>query len=277
MNSSPYIVPSSIRYTLDRNLNDEPMIYYFSKPDIDSYYILVLCEGSSSIDDIDSVLGSRYFYEDRVKSLNVGYLTLEQWGIDGNQMNEKVYWEHYTYSLRLNDHIAVLQYLIKNPPTNWNGKFIFIGVSEGGELVTDLSILFHNTIATINFVGAGDIPWKEVTWDYLEVPRSRDEYDKITQEIIDNPTPNLWFESMTYLYQADAFKKLPYDYDKIKVPLLVVKGTDEYDIKSCDLFVEKAIKASVPITYYRIDDMTHNIRNYPEIIDRSFDWVRTFI
>jgi hypothetical protein len=48
---------------------------------------------------------------------------------------------------------------------------------------------------------------------------------------------------MTYFYHADAFVKESVDYSKIRTPFLVVKGTEDSDIVSCDQFVEKAEKA----------------------------------
>jgi dipeptidyl aminopeptidase/acylaminoacyl peptidase len=79
---------------------------------------------------------------------------------------------------------------------------------------------------------------------------------------------------MTYLYHADAFQKLPIEYNKIQAPFLVVKGTMDSDIESCDQFVQKATEAGAPISYFRIDGMDHWLRKRPDIINQSFDWLK---
>ena len=51
----------------------------------------------------------------------------------------------------------VINHLLKDPPKGWSGKFIFVGVSEGGPLVTALTAEYADiTLATINWSGAGD-------------------------------------------------------------------------------------------------------------------------
>jgi hypothetical protein len=57
-----YNIPPSIRFTIERENNDPPIVYYFSSPNAidESYPILVLCEGSTGKGDIGSVFfGSR--------------------------------------------------------------------------------------------------------------------------------------------------------------------------------------------------------------------------
>lgn len=295
-----YNIPSSIRFTLERENNESPIVYYFSHPEaIDkSYPILVLCEGSSSKGDIRSVFWIRNHFTERVEPLQVGYLTVEKWGVDGNQIGEEEFWNHYTRSQRLKDHLRVIKHLEAEPPAGWNGKLIFIGVSEGGPLVTDLSILCPNTLATINWVGAGDWSWADEFWQFFEdwkqnsfwirlydaiprwlpfssdIPPTKQEFDVLVQEIIHNPTPNLSMGGMTYLYHADAFQRPPIDYSQIRSPFLVVGGTKDSIIISCDQFVQKAQEAGAPITYFRIDGMDHWIRKRPDVIDQSFEWLK---
>lgn len=298
--ASEYNIPSNIRFTIEREEDCLPIVYYFSLPEKTdgAYPILLLCEGSSSKGDLGSVFFIREYFSDRVSALNVGYLTIEKWGIDGDQINEVEFWNHYCRSQRLKDHLQVINHFNKNPPQGWNGQFIFIGVSEGGPLVTDLSINCPNTLATINWVGAGDWGWADELWQFFDhwkqnsfwirlydalprwlpfssdIPASRAEYDILVQEIIENPTPNQWMGGMTYFYHADAFTKAPVAYSKIQTPFLVVKGTEDSDIASCDQFVEKAEKAGVPITYLRIDGMDHWLRKRTDVIDQSFDWLK---
>lgn len=293
-----YNIPPSIRFTLARSGATSPLVYYFSPPDaVESYPILFLCEGSSSKGSLKSVFWFREYFSERIQPLHVGYLTVEQWGIDGNEIDEKEFWDHYTRSQRLDDHLRVIKYLEEHPPEGWNGKLIFIGVSEGGPLVTDLSILCPNTLATVNWVGAGDWSWADELWQFFEhwkqdsfwirlydaiprwlpfssdIPQTRQEYDELVQQIIQNPTPNQWMGGMTYLYHADAFQRLPHDYGNIRAPFLVVEGTEDSTIDSCDQFVQKAREAGAPITYFRIEGMDHWLRKRPDIIDRSFEWL----
>lgn len=293
-------IPSDIRFTLDREEGSCPIVYYFTPPEKtdETYPILILCEGSSSKNDLKSVFFIREYFLDRVSALNLGYLTIEKWGIDGHQIHEIEFWNHYSRSQRLKDHLQVVEHFNRNPPKGWSGEFIFIGVSEGGPLVTDLSINCQNTLATINWVGAGDWNWADELWEFFahwkrssfcirlydaiprcipfswDVPPSRLEYDLLVQKMIENPTPHQWMGGMTYFYHADAFLKAPMDYRKIQTPFLVVKGTEDSDIVSCDQFVEKARKAGAPITYLRIDGMDHWLRKRPDVIDQSFDWLK---
>ena len=294
-----YNIPSSIRFTLDRDGSASPLVYYFSIPDTaQDYPILLLCEGSSSKGDLGSVFFIRDWFSERIQPLQVGYLTIEKWGIDGNHIDEPEFWNHYTRSQRLEDHLKVISYLEQHPPVGWNGQLIFIGVSEGGPLVTDLSTICPNTLATINWVGAGVWPWADELWQFFEnwkqnsfwirlydavprwlpfssdIPPTRQEFDALVDHIISNPTPDQSMGGMTYFYHADAFLKSPVDYSKIRSPFLVVKGTVDSDIESCDQFVQRAMKAGAPITYFRIEGMDHWLRKRPDVIDQSFDWLK---
>lgn len=295
-----HTIPSSMRFTIEREEGALPIVYYFTPPDVnsESYPILVLCEGSSSKEDVGSVFFIREYFAARVQPLQVGYLTIEKWGVDGNQIDEKEFWNHYSRSQRLKDHVTVIKHFEKEPPTGWNGKLIFIGVSEGGPLVTDLSILYPDTLATINWVGAGDWNWADELWQFFQfwknrslwvrlydaiprwcpfssdVPKTREEYDALVQHIILNPTADESLGGMTYFYHADAFLKPAIDYSKIHAPFLVVEGTEDSTLISCDQFVEKAEVANAPITYLRVEGMDHWIRKRPDIIDQSFDWLK---
>src|SRR5688572_24411945 len=95
-----YNIPPSIRFTLDREPRTSPIVYYFSKPDSikTPYPILIICDGSLSKDNLTSVLFMRQHpaLASKIESLNVGCLTIEKWGIDGNESNEEEFWQHYT-------------------------------------------------------------------------------------------------------------------------------------------------------------------------------------
>jgi hypothetical protein len=95
-----YDISPSLRFTLERENRASPLVYYFTSPDVSnqSYPILVLCDGSDSKGNLRSVLFIREYFAERICALNVGYLTVEKWGIDGNEINEKEFWTHYTRS-----------------------------------------------------------------------------------------------------------------------------------------------------------------------------------
>ncbi len=294
---SNYQVPPSCRYSLTRPEGTD-LIYYFSKPHVSSYPITILCEGSSSKNNLYSVVHLHRYFLEELMGLNSAVLTVEKWGIDGNQINEAEFFDHYTRSQRLQDHLKVISHLKNNPPEGWNGQFVFIGVSEGGPLVTELSTLCPDTLATINWSGAGDWSWADELWKFFEdlkrksflfklydwiprwlpyssdIPYSRTEFDNLVQEIIQNPNPNQTMGGMTYLYHADAFQKTAIDYSKIKSPFLVVAGVDDSLIQSCDQFVQKALKTNAPITYMRIEGMDHYVRRRPDILEKSFQWLQ---
>lgn len=299
--AAEYDIPPSIRFTLDREECSTPIIYYFSTPDAapgKTYPIFIICDGSVSKGNERSIFFVRDFFAGRIHSLDAGYLAIEKCGIDGNEIDKLVFWNRYTRSQRLQDHLQVIRHLEENPPVGWNGQFIFAGVSEGGPLVTDLSILCPNTIATINWSGAGDWSWADELWQFFEhwkknsfwlrlydsiprwmpfssdIPTTRPEFDALVQEIIANPSPDLWMGGMTYLYHADAFQKPSVDYSKIRTPFLVIAGAEDSIIESCDQFVQKGLDAGAPITYFRVDGMDHYIRKRPDIIDKSFEWLK---
>ena len=63
--SPTYNIRPSVRFTLDREGSASPLVYYFSKPDAaQDYPILVLCEGSSSKEDLGSVFFIREYFSE---------------------------------------------------------------------------------------------------------------------------------------------------------------------------------------------------------------------
>ncbi|MBP6104538.1 MAG: hypothetical protein KA508_05730 [Gammaproteobacteria bacterium] len=74
------------------------------------YPIVIGCGGSSSKEDIGSIIVHRYLLK-KFLDLGVGVLTVEQWGVDGNKVNKKIFMEHYTRSQRLHDDQAVIEHL----------------------------------------------------------------------------------------------------------------------------------------------------------------------
>jgi alpha-beta hydrolase superfamily lysophospholipase len=300
----PYDIPQKSRFTIKRiAVNAPDIIYYMSKPSKHSFPIAILCGGSSLEDDITSIF---YFHRYLLKEfldLGVGVITLEQQGVDGNQISAREFMEHYTRSNRLSDHRTVIAHLKKHPPKGWNGKLIFLGVSEGGPIVTTLTTEYSDiTVATINWSGAGDFSWRDELWYFMQdmiqntpwhiklrvqlpswmpysldlyFPKSRKDHDNAMDETIKNPSANLKLAGMTYKYHADALTTYPKpEYGKMKTPYLVVAGTKDSIIDSSDVFIRKAKETGAPITYMRISDMDHYVRKKEDVIKDSFDWLK---
>ncbi|MBA3815064.1 MAG: alpha/beta hydrolase [Parachlamydiaceae bacterium] len=293
-----YEIPASSRFTTKRISESAPdIVYYLSKPQANNYPIVIMCGGSSDQDHIESIIHfHRYFLQELI-DLGTAVLTVEQWGIDGKNIQIQEFMEHYTRSQRLEDHQTVIEHLKLHPPDGWNGKLIFLGVSEGGPLVTALTEKYADiTIATINWSGAGDWSWKEEVWVYLqrlvvdntecphhihicdcstclEAITTKKHYEMQMDATLQNPTPDQYFLNMTYKYHADAILYPKPNYPKIRTPFLVVAGAEDTIIESSDAFVKNAKAAGTDITYLRIANMDHYVRKRPDIIQQSFDWL----
>ncbi|HEV2601385.1 MAG TPA: hypothetical protein VGT41_03740 [Candidatus Babeliales bacterium] len=307
-----YTIPASSRFTVTRFENSAPdVIYYFSEPKENNYPIAILCGGSSNKENVQSIIHFHRYFLQEFLDMNVAVLTVEQWGVDGDHVDLPAFMEHYTRSQRLWDHITVLQYLKLYPPAGWNGKVIFLGVSEGGPLVTTLTEQYSElTLATINWVGAGDWSWREELWRFvaemkkqlpwwlkswvklcslapcwmhryipymMELPRCRKEYDARMDQALEDPVVDKEFLGMSHMYHADALEYSLCNYTKLVTPFLVVVGTKDTILQSCDQFVMEATKAGCPITYFRVDGMDHWIRKRPDIIAASFQWLQVQI
>lgn len=293
-----YVIPESSRFTVKRLEVDAPdIVYYLSKPQVKMYQIAMMCGGSSSKEDIGSIIHFHRYFLRELTELDVGVLTLEQWGVDGEKVDVKEFMEHYTRSQRLQDHQTVIEHLKLNPPIGWNGKLVFLGVSGGGPLVTTLTQEYQGiTLATINWSGAGDWSWREELWKFLqklllenpayshdiklddcptcsEAISLRDRYDACMDATLENPTADRYFFNMPYKYHADAQQYPAPDYHKIRTPFLVVTGAQDSFIQSSDAFVAKAKGAGNSITYLRVPDMDHYVRKRPDIVQESFKWL----
>lgn len=250
----------------------------------------------------------RYFLKEFL-DLGAGLITLEQWGVNGNKIDVDEFMNNYTRTQRLRDHKTVINHLLKNPPIGWNGKLIFVGGSEGVPLVTSLTIEYSDiTIATVNWSGADDGNWRDEVWEFikgisdeimlsipwhirirsklptwvpysviLQIPKSKEECVNFLNETLKNPTAEKKFMGMTYMYHADVLNWPKTKYEKIKTPYLVVSGAKDTAVKFSDEFVEKAKKASINIDYMRVEDMDHYIRKRPDILEKSFDWIREIL
>lgn len=295
-NIKPDIAQLQARMAL---INDDKTqtVYYFTKPNKEKFPIVILCDGSTSNDAIESVWRLHQFEQfAALKALGVAIITIEKDGVDVDSIDKPRFFANYTRSRRFKDHVTVIDHVLKNPPQGFDGRLIFIGASEGGPLVNQLSIHYPQTIATINWSGAGDWSWHDELWAWIEdmrqksgflarlygwwyhVPKNREQFDSIMAEALKNPSTQHWFLGMTYRYHADAIETRPYEYKKFHAPMLVVCGTKDSLIDSCDAFVEKAKSALVPITYWRIEGMEHRIsHNKENIIPKSFAWLKQWL
>jgi hypothetical protein len=301
--SPRYEIPSSSRFTIPRSeTNSSDIVYYLSKPQSDSFPIAIVCTGSSHKHTISSVIHVHRFFLQEFLDLEIAVLTAEQQGVDGQDVNVQKFMQNYTCSNRLSDHRQIIQHLKSNPIAGWNGKLIFLGISEGGRIVTTLTTDFSDmTLATMNFCGTGDYAWDEEVWIFLQhmithgpwyikflaktptcilayiglsFAKSRQHYDQAIKQIITNPSADLYLAGMTYKYHADALQEYPKIlYEKIKTPFLVVTGTNDSIITSSDAFVQKAQDADAPITYMRVSDMDHYVRKRADIIHEAFAWL----
>lgn len=290
-----YEIPPSCRFKTKRLEAHAPeIVYYLSKPKnkegstLQSYPIIVFCGGSTSRDDISSIINLHRYYLQEFLDLGAALLTVEQWGVDGNKIDKKIFMEHYTRSQRLRDHEAVINYLKLHPPQGWNGKLIFFGVSEGGPIATTLATQYPDTTtAVISWSGIGDWSWRDQLSAFLqqlkiddptafqsESVTSRRNYDARMNETLRNPTAGKYFYGMTYQYHADALTYPKVDYSKLSMPFLAVAGAKDSFITSSDAFVDKAKKTGVKITYLCVPDMDHYVRKRPEIVQQTFDWLR---
>lgn len=286
-----YTIPQSARFTAPRlNAQEPPIVYYFSKPPAERYPIALLCTGSSSENSISSVIHFHRYFLQEFMDMGIGVMTVEQWGVDGDSIDRLEFMKHYTRSQRLHDHCALIEHLIAYPPAGWNGQFVFLGVSEGGPLVLSLAEKYqHCCRATINWCGAGAWNWREELWAFIEVIQknapelegelciARSEFDTLMNSTISNPTIDQKFMGMTYKYHSDALTYPCVEYAKLRAPVLVVAGAHDSIIQSCDEFVAQAQSASANITYFRVDDMDHYIRQRRDIITQSFDWLQKII
>ena len=300
----PYDIPQKSRFTIKRiAVNAPDIIYYMSKPSKHSFPIAILVGGSSLEDDITSIIHFHRYFLKEFLDLGVGVITIEQQGVDGNQINKTEFMEHYTRTNRLSDHRTLIEHLKKHPPKGWNGKLIFLGVSEGGPIVTTLTTDYSSdALATINWSGAGDWSWRDELWIFMQdmikntpwyiklraqlpswmpysldlyFPKSRKDHDSTMDTTVKNPSAHLKLAGMTYKYHADVLNTYPKpEYGKMKTPYLVVAGTKDSIIDSSDVFIRKAKETGAPITYMRISDMDHYVRKKEDVIKDSFAWLK---
>ncbi len=289
------------RYTLDRPDSSSQIVYYFSAPDGEqkSFPILVICQGA-----VESAHRSVLFYNqsfaDWIEPLQVGCLTIEAWGIDGEQFNKKEFWEHYTLSQRFEDHLEVIDHFEANPPTGWNGHWIFLGYGDGGRLATDLAIDVPQTRGVVNMMGAYH-SYFEKWWDFCDhlnkhynalwitdflfpfwassqyLPWYRSTYTEFIENLI--PSPNRFWWKLSYLYHADALSHPPVDYAKITFPYLVLIQDWNYLFSQTKAFVKAAREAGADIEVICDENVTGWVegKGTLNLFDEAFLWIKDLI
>ncbi len=282
---------------------------YLSKQNVKELYpIAIVCTGSSSREHAISAIHIHRHFLGYFLERGIAVLTIDQFGIDHKSLDIESFMQHYTRSNRLHDHTRVIDELKRNPPPSWNGKFIFLGVSEGGPLVTSLTTLYsEDTLATLNFSGAPGFSWREELWLFITNMKqnlpwyikplmrikplicilnrtpliryfphfiTRETYDGIMNNSLRNPTTekSKEFMGMTPMYHQDSLTYPPPDYLKIKTPFLVVAGMKDGIFPSCEKFVTEGQKNGAPVDSMFIPDMGHIVRNRLDVIEGAFKW-----
>lgn len=303
-NLPSYTIPPENRFSIiDPKDQRGEIVYYFSAPTVSYFPIAIVCGGSSDKENVDSIIHLHRYFLAEFWELGAAVLTVEQQGIDGQKIDKSTFFQNYTRTNRLQDHRRVLEHLKENPPQGWSGKIILFGVSEGGPLVISLTEEFQDeVIATVNWSGAGDWPWREELWSFLEGieeelpwhmrlrtylpswfpysmpwPHDKKTFDAMFKSVIDTPSTEGEFFGMTHKYHADADAYPTPSYEKIKTPFLAVAGAKDTIIQSADEFVRKAKVAGMDITYHRVEDMDHYVRRRPDVVAKTFEWIKSKI
>ncbi len=114
---------------------------------------------------------------------------------------------------------------------------------------------------------------------WKRLPKTRQEYDQVFAQILKNPTHTKWWFGQTYKYWADAFlHNIMDDFYALKIPLLIIMGTSDPGLKSCDELIDQASKHDMPITYWRIEGMNHTIsKDRPDIFPKSIEWLHKIL
>ncbi len=293
-----YYVPHNSRFTVPRACEEwesaSDIVYYLSQPQMQSFPIVVFCTGSSSRHDITSIIHVHRYFLQEILDIGCGLLTVEQRGVEGADIDVDEFMTHYTCSNRLCDHVTVLEHLQNNKPLGWTGKFIFIGVSEGGPLVTQLTTYYSPfTIATLNWCGASDDAgeswateiwefYRELPWYYKIAPVCCSNFPKTFKEHCDilnsmqgNPRTDLEYFGMTYKYHEDIMFIFPsIKYETLVTPYLVVTGGNDSAFPAALRFLERAKNAEANVSCLHVQNMDHYIRRRPDVVQVSLRWLQ---
>jgi len=239
-----YTIPARARYTTPRPHEKDPdIIYYFTPPQKESYPIALICTGSSTKECLYSIIHIHRYFLKEFMDLGIGVITLEQWGIDGPSIDPEEFIQHYTMTQGLKDHQTMIDTLLTQPPKGWNKKFILLGISEGGVLVTNLTATYNQCVsATMNWCGPPS-PWiKELWYGFGKILyqnpvcahhisfkdcrhcnkgiQSFQAHEAFIEHIIEHPCFDEEFLGMTYAYHADAMFFPQVDFTKLEKPFL---------------------------------------------------------
>ncbi|MBX9831111.1 alpha/beta hydrolase fold domain-containing protein [Candidatus Babeliales bacterium] len=292
------------RHVLARNTSDasSEIVYYISQPTHKNYSLVVLCEGSySATESISSVLDLHKLFLPILKNCNVGLLTVEKLGVNDNAVNKNIFFTHNSISQRVKDHETVLRSLTQRNLPGWDGTFIFIGGSEGGDVASSLMLTFSKqTIASIIFAGIGLHSKQDEIWEGLQhmrkygswlerlyvwwknLPKTRADFDAQVMQILQDPDPTKWWFGQTYHYWADAFTRtretsLPEFYN-LPTPLFIAVGTADSLINSTDALVERMKEHNMQVTYRRLEGIPHGLSKHcPTIFDQAAAWLQKVI
>jgi hypothetical protein len=92
-----YNIPASARFTVARSEEHAPeIVYYLSMPDAVNYPLVIMCGGSSSRNDIRTIMHFHRYFLEEFLNLQVGVITVEQWGVDGDSIDAEAFIQHYT-------------------------------------------------------------------------------------------------------------------------------------------------------------------------------------
>jgi hypothetical protein len=291
-------------HTLARNENSE-IVYYLSSPaevtDAGSPLVL-LCDGSYCDDKpIRTVLHLHKLFVPLLKDCNVHILSLEKWGVDGKHVDQQQFHAHNTISQRVNDHATIINHLMQVGIDNWNGQLIFIGGSEGCDVITALTLAFaQKTIAAAFLTGIGLHTRQDEIWTWLSqqkndsswlmrlylwwqgATKQRADFDLHVNYMIEHPDPAQWYLGQTYAYWADVFTRtqetlLPEFYN-LRIPMFIAIGTADESINSTDELVARMQEHQMLVTYRRIDGIRHGIgTHYPAIFDEAAAWLHELL
>ena len=291
------------RHTILRDLaSDSEIIYYIFQPDQETYPIVVLCEGSYCAGQpIKTPSGLLKNFLPILKNCNVGLLTVEKWGVNGSQVDEKQFHVHNIITQRIQDHEQVIDHFIITKPNGWNGKLVFLGGSEGGDVATALTLNYaEKVLATIIFAGIGLRSRQDEIWDHMESKRrdsswceqwvlwwdgafkNRDDFDRKIESMIKNPDPTKWWYGQTYKYWADAFTRqreaLAPEFYNLKSPIFISTGTADSFIESSDELVKYMKQHDMQVAYHRLQDVPHDQRVHaPKIFDVAAIWLQNIL
>ncbi len=217
-------------------------------------------------------------------------ITLEKQGISRESIDLLVYSQTNCLQNRLKDYVVCFEnmHLICS---EWTGKPIFWGESEGGMLAAVLAGQMPQTAAVVLFAtGGGMKPCEEVKWALLHRMEKLgawqydlDHYTDFLNEQIDamllDPTPEKQFLGNTYKWWAsflnadEAAKSL----DQQSLPICLVHGVKDsrIPVSSADIAAENLSKTNA-LTYFRLEEFGHDL-NMPDIQEVACRWLASVL